>query len=309
MTQTLYIKKDITKTPFSFFSETVSGLFGFRTAKKTPGIRPELSLKKMEPLAAANTELNDSIVYAKRIQEAMMLKEKHLSRLFPESFLLFKPKDIVSGDFYWFTKLDNKIIIAVADCTGHGIPGAFMSVLGISLLNQIIIEEQQSNTSLILQRLNHKLKKAFAYSMDYQDEDKYHDGMDIALCCIDPDQQKIEFAGAFRPLYLVRNNVLRELKGSRYPIGGLYLESDRSYSNISFDYLAGDKLYLCSDGFADQFGGNSNKKFMTKKFKQLLEKTSKYSMNTQYKELERAFHEWKNNTEQTDDILIIGVTV
>jgi len=306
MEQSVYLKRNLHRQS-NYLSSFIASVFRSREKKKEQHVQAEFMLKKAESEHSKNNELNESIIYAKRIQQGMMLKEKHLYRLFPESFLLFKPKDIVSGDFYWFTKMDKKIIIAVADCTGHGIPGAFMSVLGISLLNQIIIEEQQSNTALILQRLDHKIKKAFAYSQDYHDEDKQHDGMDIALCCIDTEQQTIEYSGAFRPLYIVQDNALKELKGSRYPIGGLYLESDRTYTNSTFSYSPGDKLYLCTDGFADQFGGVADKKFMTTRFKQALLKTSRYSMQTQQKELERIFLEWKNNSEQTDDILIIGL--
>ena len=255
-----------------------------------------------------NSELKDSIIYAKRIQEGMMLKEKHLFRLFPKSFILFKPKDIVSGDFYWFTKIENKIIIAVADCTGHGIPGAFMSVLGISLLNQIVIEEQNTETSFILQRLNHKLNKAFGYSSDFLDEDKqYYDGMDIALCCIDYDTNFLTYSGALRSLYHISANGLISIGGSHYPIGGMNLESNRAYESSSVNFKRGDKLYFCSDGYADQFGGAKNKKFMTRNFKTSLLKTSKLSMQTQHLELTRLFNEWKNNYEQTDDVLIVGV--
>lgn len=306
MEQAIYLKRHISRTG-NYFTSFLTNFFRQREARKKQAVRTDFLLKKIESQHSKNSELNESIIYAKRIQDGMMLKEKHLYRLFPESFLLFKPKDIVSGDFYWFTRLDKKIIVAVADCTGHGIPGAFMSVLGISLLNQIIIEEQQTNTSLILQRLNHKIKKAFDYSLDYQDEGKHYDGMDIGLCCIDTEKQTIQYSGAFRPLYVIQNQRLLEIKGSRYPIGGLHLESERQYTGSMLSYLPGDKLYLCSDGFADQFGGVSDKKFMTTKFRKSLLKTSRYSMQTQQRELERTLNEWKNNSEQTDDILIIGL--
>jgi serine phosphatase RsbU (regulator of sigma subunit) len=253
-------------------------------------------------------ELNDSIIYAKRIQEGMMLKEKHLLRLFPESFLIYKPKDIVSGDFYWFTRIENKVLVAVADCTGHGIPGAFMSVLGISLLNQIVIEEKNTDVSFVLQRLDHKLKKAFSYSMDLIDEEKHpYDGMDIALCCIDLDLNKIHFSGALRPIYHYVDGELNKYDGSRYPIGGLRIEDERFYESQEIKFKSGDRLYLTSDGYADQFGGEKNKKFMVKKLKESFVKTSKYSIQTQQFELERLHTEWKNNNEQTDDILIIGI--
>jgi len=269
---------------------------------------PQNNIILKDNFAHKKKELDDSIIYAKRIQEGMMLKEKHLFRLFSESFILFKPKDIVSGDFYWFTKIDDKILVAVADCTGHGIPGAFMSVLGISLLNQIVIEEKNTDVSFILQRLDHKLKKAFSYSSDYHDEDKNsYDGMDIGLCCIDKEMQLVTYAGAFRPLYHITENNFNKLNGSRYPIGGLYLETNRKYESELLNYKKGDKIYLSTDGFADQFGGHRNRKFMTRNLKNALLKTSKNSMRTQQLELDRVLHEWKDNVEQTDDILIIGL--
>lgn len=263
---------------------------------------------RVEERNKKNDELNESIIYAKRIQEGMMLKEKHLFRLFPESFLFFRPKDIVSGDFYWFTRIDNKIIIAVADCTGHGIPGAFMSVLGISLLNQIVIEEKNINVSLILQRLNHKIKKAFSYSSEYHDDERQlYDGMDIALCCIDHDNQQLIYSGAFRSLFHISENNLITVNGSRYPIGGLNLESERKYESKSMSFRKGDKVYLFTDGYADQFGGEYNKKLMIRNFKKILLETANFSMNQQKKELERNLCQWKKDEEQTDDILIIGL--
>ncbi|MGZ4035879.1 MAG: PP2C family protein-serine/threonine phosphatase [Bacteroidia bacterium] len=307
MPHAIALKIHATKPHYSF-KKFVNKIF---TTKIISNINYEKSIfLKNETKGKKNTELNDSIIYAKRIQEGMMLKEKHLFRLFPKSFILFKPKDIVSGDFYWFTKIENKIIVAVADCTGHGIPGAFMSVLGISLLNQIVIEEKNTDTSFILQRLDHKLNKAFAYSNDFLDEENQpYDGMDIALCCIDHETNVLTYSGAFRPLYHVSNNDLKSIDGSHYPIGGLNLESNRKYESKSMDFKNGDKIYFCSDGYADQFGGPKNKKFMTRNLKNMLVKTSKLSMQTQQLELDRMFNEWKNNYEQTDDVLIIGLTL
>ena len=301
----------VTKNNFQKYSQVFKSitnkLFQTDSIREMYKYEEEIILKE-EIKSKKNNELNDSIIYAKRIQEGMMLKEKHLFRLFPKSFILFKPKDIVSGDFYWFTKIENKIIVAVADCTGHGIPGAFMSVLGISLLNQIVIEEQNTDTSYILQRLNHKLNKAFSYSTEFLDEDKpYYDGMDIALCCIDYDTNFLTYSGALRSLYHVSKTELISLDGSHYPIGGMNLESNRKYESQSMNFKQGDKLYFCSDGYADQFGGAKNKKFMTRNFKNMLFKTSKLSMQTQQLELERLFNEWKNNCEQTDDVLLVGV--
>lgn len=291
----------------NFIRSLACKLFQPKTTITNFELEQTISLKQ-ESGNRKTDELNESIIYAKRIQEGMMLKEKHLFRLFPGSFILFKPKDIVSGDFYWFTRIENKIIVAVADCTGHGIPGAFMSVLGISLMNQIVIEEKNTDVSAILQRLDHKLKKAFDYSSDLIDEDKRpFDGMDIALCCIDYDTQFLSYAGALRPLYHIAQSNLSSLKGSHYPIGGMNLEANRKYESQNINFKKGDKLYLCSDGYADQFGGPKNKKFMTRNFKKMILKTSKLSMQTQHLELERVFHEWRNNYEQTDDVLVLGI--
>ncbi len=302
MEQTISLKNNFVRNIAYKFFQTKSREENFE-------FETSIILKKKKE-SRKTDELNDSIIYAKRIQEGMMLKEKHLFRLFPNSFILFKPKDIVSGDFYWFTKIENKIIIAVADCTGHGIPGAFMSVLGISLMNQIVIEEKNSNVSSILQRLNHKLNKAFDYSNDFIEEERRpFDGMDIALCCIDYDSNFLTYSGALRPMYHISKNELMSIDGSHYPIGGMNLESNRRYESQSVNFSKGDKLYFCSDGYADQFGGSRDKKFMTRNFKNLLLKTSKLSMQTQQLELERKFNEWKSNYEQTDDVLVLGVSL
>lgn len=303
MESSFYLQQPKAAPPFS-----LSGLlFPLLNAYKGKPYEGEPHFRNSEEASEKKShELNESIRYAKRIQDALMLKEKHLTRLFPESFLLFQPKAIVSGDFYWFTRINNRIIVAVADATGHGIPGAFMSVLGISLLNQIILEEQQTDTSLILQRLDHKLKKAFGYSPE-QHNDQHPDGMDIAICSIDTDNRTIQFSGAFRPLYLLKASGMHVIKGSRYPIGGMNLEPQRHYASQEIAFEPGMRMYLCSDGYADQFGGNQNKKLMTAKFRELLVKTAHYSMNTQQNELLRHLNEWKSNQEQTDDILILGV--
>lgn len=306
MQQALFLKEQNIRKPFSL-RESLHGIFPKKNTTKIRTKTADIVLMKSNSSDFKANELNKSIIYAKRIQEGMMLKEKHLTRLFPESFLFFQPKDIVSGDFYWFTRIGNKIVVAVADCTGHGIPGAFMSVLGISLLNQIVIEEGQTDSALILQRLNHKLKKAFAYSSDIIGENTYHDGMDIALCTIDTEKNQLEFSGALRSLYLLRQTEIIELKGSKYPIGGMDFSEVRDYSSRKVIYIPGDRLYLFSDGYADQFGGKNNRKFMVKGFKETLIRTNKLSMSTQCNELRRRFNEWKNNEEQTDDVLVMGL--
>lgn len=275
--------------------------------KEQIATKPMISLKA-DRIKEKKDELRDSIIYAKRIQEGMMLKEKHLSRLFPDSFLIFKPKDIVSGDFYWFTKIENKSIVAVADFTGHGIPGALMSVLGISLLNQIVIEEKNTDVSFILQRLDHKLKKAFGYSIDLIEEERHpYDGMDISICSIDSESNSISFSGALRPAYFYSENNIEKIEGSRYPIGGLRIEQERNYESHTLRYTPGDRLFLTTDGYADQFGGEKNKKFMVGKLKELLIQTSERPIREQQAAIEKMHTDWKKQNEQTDDILMMGI--
>lgn len=254
-------------------------------------------------------ELDDSIIYAKRIQDGMMLKEKHLKRIFPESFLYMRPRNIVSGDFYWFTRFNNTTVIAAADCTGHGIPGALMSILGINLLNQIIIEEKNTNPAYILQRLDHKVNKAFDYTADLEDSitKEYNDGMDIALCSIDHTTNIMQFAGAYRPMYYVRNEEIHELKGSRHPIGGNGGEA--LFTNNTLQLQKEDKIYLCSDGYASQFGFITDKKFSSARMKNMLLQISKLPFDIQKLELEHIFKEWKLAMEQTDDVLVVGFEI
>ncbi len=255
-------------------------------------------------------DLDDSIIYAKRIQDGMMLKEKHLQRIYPESFIYMQPRNIVSGDFYWFTRFNNKTIIAAADCTGHGIPGALMSILGINLLNQIIIEEKNTNPSFILHRLDHKVKKAFSYTSDILDENfkqEHNDGMDIALCCIDSNTNVMQFAGAYRPVYYVRDGELNEMRGSRHPIGGS--GSEPLFTNFTLHLQKEDKIYMSSDGFASQFGYLEDKKFSTRRMKDMLLHISNAPFNTQKAELDKVFMDWKLNQEQTDDVLVMGFEV
>jgi len=252
-------------------------------------------------------ELDDSIIYAKRIQDGMMLKEKHLHRIFPESFIYMRPRNIVSGDFYWFTRVNNKILIAAVDCTGHGIPGALMSILGINLLNQIIIEEQNTDPSFILRRLDHKVRKAFSYTEDIIDVNEHNDGMDIALCSIDCNTKVMQFAGAYRPIYHVRAGMMNEIKGSRHPIGGN--GSDPTFSNFPMQLQKGDFIYLCSDGYASQFGFHTDKKFSSKKLKELFIHTSTLPHSRQKVELDNTFNRWKLSVEQTDDVMVLGFKI
>jgi len=253
-----------------------------------------------------NKDILDSIEYAKRIQISLLQSYEVIKSYLPNSFVLFLGKDIVSGDFYWFKVKNNWIYIAAVDCTGHGVPGAFMSVMGNTLLNQIIAENQGAiMPDEILNQLHLKLNETLN-RMGTSSDDKPRDGMDIGLCAINMEKREVVFAGANRPMYLVQNGILEEIKGDKFPIGGNQY-GEQKFTTKSFILDVGDSFYLSSDGYADQFGGTEGKKFMTKKFKALIEENVHLDMNLQKEAFHKAHLEWKGNHEQTDDILVIGV--
>jgi serine phosphatase RsbU (regulator of sigma subunit) len=250
-------------------------------------------------------EVDESISYASRLQRALMSSENELRQIRPQSFLFSMSRNTLNGDFAWFTRSGSKIVIAVADCTGHGIPGALMSVLGVSLLNQVVLEERCYEPSHILRRVDEKMRTTFQHAEENPRES--FDGMDIGLCLIDTMEQKIIFSGATRPCWLVLDGKLTELKGSRYPIGGLRLESNRDYASIEMKYAPGDWLYLFSDGYADQFGGKDDKKISRRRLRQLLELVRTFPAEQQKIQLQEFFLLWKGEREQTDDVTMLGV--
>ena len=248
--------------------------------------------------------ITDSIKYAKRIQQAALPEISEVNTIFNDYFIFFKPRDIVSGDFYWIKKVNDKIIFTAADCTGHGVPGAFMSMLGISILNEITAEKKDLTAADILNLLRERIKE---YLKQTGKEDEAKDGMDISLCILDPEMQKIQFAGANNPLYIVNKDGLTEIKPDRQPIG-IYLK-EHDFKNNIIDVKKDDKLYLFSDGFVDQFGGESGKKYMIKRFKEFLVSVYNKSMSEQNSLLEKELINWKGNYSQIDDILILGVKI
>jgi len=248
--------------------------------------------------------LEESLQYASSIQSALLPDLRYFYKLFPESFVFFKPRDIVSGDFYWYARKEERVAITAADCTGHGVPGAFMSMLGISFLNEIV-SKNIPTANTILNRLRENVMKAL-HQTGGKSENK--DGMDIALCVIDLGEMKLEFSGAFNPLYMIRDGVLLETRGDKMPIG-INAIAEKSFSNHIIDLQKGDLIYVFSDGYPDQFGGPEDKKFKYANLKKLLIKNSKKSIKTQMKELERSFIRWKSDAEQVDDVLIIGIKI
>jgi serine phosphatase RsbU (regulator of sigma subunit) len=251
-----------------------------------------------------NKEITANLTYAKRIQSAILPDIKLIYKTLEQSFILYIPKDIVSGDFYGFAQKNNKVLIAAADCTGHGVTGAFMSMIGSSLLNQIINERNITQPSLILDALN----EGIVHSLKQKETDS-HDGMDISICTFDLQNRLVQFAGANRPLWLIRNNELVVYEPDKFPIGGLQVVTDEKFKENEISLLKNDTLYLFTDGFADQFGGENGKKLMSKKFKDILLSIQHLPMNEQGAYLDNHFKTWMGANEQVDDVLVIGIRV
>ncbi|MFL5752269.1 MAG: SpoIIE family protein phosphatase [Bacteroidia bacterium] len=250
-----------------------------------------------------NKEITDSLNYARRIQQAKLPKKEDIYSALGGCFILFKPKDIVSGDFYSFHKSDQGLFIAAADCTGHGVPGAFMSMIGSEKLTEAI--SYSSDTSEILTYLNKGIKRSLQQS---ESSESTRDGMDIAICSIDPVSRVVKYAGANRPLWIIRKGQteLEEIKATKMAIGGL-TEDGQHFNSHEFKFETGDTFYIFTDGYADQFGGPHGKKLMVKKFKQILVDIQKRSMPEQKKLLNNFLKYWKDGKEQVDDILVIGI--
>jgi serine phosphatase RsbU (regulator of sigma subunit) len=273
-------------------------------------------------------EITDSIIYAKNIQRAIMPSEEYLTSLLPEHFLMFRPKDIVSGDFYWIKKIKNFIVIAVADCTGHGVPGAFMSMLGAIFLNETVTSRSLDDAGQILNRVREKIKKSLHQSGK---EGEAKDGMDMSFFIIDSETREVEFSGAFNPLYIIRDNdkveniedleqrgfsiyqpaefnaTVIEIKGDRQPIAIYTYEKD--FTSHTFQLLENDRIYSFSDGYPDQFGGEKGKKLKARSFKNLLLSCKDKHMKEQEEFMQNSFDEWKGEIEQIDDVILMGLKI
>lgn len=265
-----------------------------------------LQLQKQE-IEEKNKSITEGITYARKIQGAVLPEKQLLNKLFPENFILYQPRDILSGDFYWIGQKNEYQIVVAADCTGHGVPGALMSILGLAFLNEIISTSQHLQANKILDTLRNYVIEALKQTgEDFETKD----GMDLALCIINPKTQKMQYAGANNPLYLFRNKELIEMKPNRMPIGMHMLKHNKPFTNHEIDIQHGDTIYLFSDGFVDQLGGPEGKRFMTKHFKKLLADIHLQPMNEQHKILETTIYEWQiADYEQIDDRLIIGFRI
>ncbi len=250
-------------------------------------------------------QLTDSIFYAQRIQKAVMPSSELLDKLFPEHFIFYLPRDIVSGDFYWIKTLNNSVIIAVADCTGHGVPGAFMSMLGITLLKEVVANQHDLHTDALLNSLRRALKNSLRQDESLRSSE---DGLDIALCIIDMETGKLQYSGANMPFYLFRKNEeLIVLKPDRMPIAKNKIENPFSIQEMQLQ--KNDQFYLFSDGIIDQLGGKNVMRYSSRRFKSFLASIQHLSMNEQLESVQQEFNEWKNTTKQIDDVIVIGIKV
>ncbi len=266
--------------------------------------KAEVDLQK-KSLESQKEDILASIGYAKKIQEAVLPHEETISRSIPLAFMLYKPRDIVSGDFFWFHEIDrDNYILACADCTGHGVPGAFMTVIGSNILSQIVKENKVTNPAEILiqldQRINETLKQDNSRFSEVQD------GMDLALIKVDKANKSFVFTSAKRPAIFIRDQKMSEFKGSKLSIGGMR-SGEKKFEEITMDFQQDDVIYLFTDGYIDQFGGKENKKFMIKRFRELLLSINKLGMPEQKRKLDEAITAWIGNNEQTDDIQVIGI--
>jgi len=262
--------------------------------------------KQKEELVYKNKNITDSINYAKRLQEAILPSVAQFKKLLPDSFLLYMPKDIVSGDFYWVNETKNKLFVAVVDCTGHGVPGAFMSIIGIELLRNITSVQGVNDSAEILNRLNTGVIQTFSKEF-LEDNALIKDGMDVAFCIIDKENNILQFSGAFSNLYLIRDSKITEIKGDRYSVGMGNNPERQLFSSHYIPIQPDDMIYIFTDGYTDQFGGPESKKYKFRRFRHLLLNIHKYPLETQRQYLEDSIMEWKGENDQVDDILIIGI--
>jgi serine phosphatase RsbU (regulator of sigma subunit) len=262
-------------------------------------------LQQHSKIEKQKKEITDSINYAKRIQQAVLPSGQLAGNILGEHFVLFKPKAIVSGDFYWATRINDLLLITVADCTGHGVPGAFMSMLGVSFLNEIVRKKEINKASDVLNKLRESVIQALQQKGVYGEQ---KDGMDIAFCSIDTKTKILHYAGANSPLYIV--SAKKELSiflPDKQPVA--YYDHMNEFTNNEIQLNSGDCIYLISDGFEDQFGGPNNKKFLIKNLKELFIKISDKPLHEQQATLSHIFDEWKGKLDQTDDVTILGLRI
>jgi serine phosphatase RsbU (regulator of sigma subunit) len=260
-------------------------------------------IERTKEIDSQRKEITDSIQYASRIQSALLPPYKELDSLLPSYFILNKPRNIVSGDYYWLAQKDNKVVVTVADCTGHGVPGAFMSILGLAFLNEILNQTVTLRANAILNQLRSRVIKSLRQTGK---ADEARDGMEMALCVVDFNGKRLQYSGAFRPLYLIRDKELIELKGDSMPIG-IYNDKEISFNNEELTFKDKDIIYMFTDGYVDQLGGPDRKTYKSKQFKQLLIDIHQKPLNEQKVKLEKEYEAWRRDIEQIDDIMVMGI--
>ncbi len=265
--------------------------------------KEEIEVKNIE-LENLYKQVTDSIHYAKRIQEAILPTQEYINEVLPNNFVYYVPKDIVSGDFYWIVKKQQVVYFATIDCTGHGVPGAFMSLVGHNILKDIINNTSLNKPAEIMNALRDGVIKA----LHAENNKDTKDGMDMTLCCINYETLELQYSAAFNPLYLVRNNELKQYEANKFPIGK-FIGEKQPFTNHTLQLQKGDQLYLFSDGYADQFGGPKGKKFMVGNFRKILLGISNLPINEQKNILHNTFINWQNTQEQVDDVLVMGLKI
>ena len=288
---------------FILFSSVLFGLFIYNKFKTTK-IQKNLIEHQKNQVERKNQEIKSSINYAKKIQDALMTSKNYISKIFPESFIFFEPKDVVSGDFYWAHKNSSDYVyFTVADCTGHGVPGAFMSLIGTSLLNEMIIENKVMDTNLILDNISDKLKNSLEYK---EGETQPKDGMDMVLCRLNKNRNELMFTGAKNSLILIRDGKLTEFKGDKRPVGH-YIGKGIKFTAQKISVKKNDIIYIYSDGLADQFGGVKNKKYMSSRLKKFLLEINDIPTKKQENLIKIEFKDWMGENEQIDDVCMMGI--
>lgn len=286
----------------------------FMEHNKIVGIGYDITEKKLveqrllesnRNLEQKNKDITDSLLYAQRLQAAILPDVNLLRRNFSGAFVLYEPKDIVSGDYYWFYETSDQLFLAAIDCTGHGVPGAMMSMVANSIFKEVFINQELTSPAEIMYALDKELFKALNGNGA---EEIKNDGMDVALCAIDKKTLRLSYTGAFRPLFVCHNGEINEWRGSRFPLG-FYSNTEKTFEEQQVQLHVGDTIYLSTDGYSDQFGGEQARKLNRKNFRELLLQASEMEINDQPSFLEYAHRNWKQDNEQTDDLLVIGLKI
>lgn len=284
----------------------ITAVMFFRTRKLKNQIASQNHVleEKNSIIESKNRDITDSITYASHIQQSILPADSQVARHFADSFIMFRPRDIVSGDFYWVEQCGDDIILAAGDCTGHGVPGAFMSVIGTNLLNEAVNEHGITEPAAILSRMR---KNLIAFLQKNSDGKGVKDGMDISIIVYNKKKFTVQFAGAYNSIYRVRNGELMEFHADKTPVGFYFDEEQIPFTSQSIEISKGDLIYMFTDGFADQFGGPRGKKFKYRQLKEKLAEVSDKSCSEQKSRMENVFDSWKGNLEQIDDVCLIGV--